>query len=230
VVTYGLLAVTTIISLAILLGRQDELQSWLLLDKFALLFGNEYWRLLTVVLVHGSLIHLLFNMYALWVIGPIVEALYGPWRYLGVYALCGIAGSAASFATSPNPAVGASGAVFGLFGALLVADRVHKPALTRNARNLTAQIGTLILINLAFGFFLGGLIDNAAHIGGLVAGCLLGLLMVPAGPTLRSFWTGVAGSGTQQLLARTGWLIGGGVVLAVVAVLIALGPAAFPVF
>ncbi len=124
----------------------------LLLDKFAVYLDGEYWRLLSVVLVHGSIIHLLFNMYALWIIGPIVEALYGPGRFLAIYLLCAAAGSAASYATSPNPAVGASGAVFGLFGALLVADRVHKPALTRNARNLTAQIGILIGINLVIGF------------------------------------------------------------------------------
>ena len=99
-----------------------------------------------------------------------------------------MAGSAASFATSASPGVGASGAVFGLFGALLVADRVHKPALTRNARNLTVQIGMLIGINLLIGFSIPG-IDNAAHIGGLVAGAALGFLLVPAGVTLGSFWS-----------------------------------------
>jgi membrane associated rhomboid family serine protease len=238
VVTYGLLAVTTVVSLAILLGRQDELRSWLLLDKFSLLFGNEYWRLLTVVLVHGSLIHLLFNMYALWVIGPVVEALYGPWRYLGIYALCGIAGSAASFATSPNPAVGASGAVFGLFGALLVADRVHKPALTRNARNLTAQIGVLIGINLLIGFVVPG-IDNSAHIGGLLAGAWLGFVLLPRGPRLGSFWSppqgavvgrpgaavsgpgGLAGLGRSALLREVG---GVAALLGIVVVIVVAGP------
>jgi hypothetical protein len=141
-----------------------------------------------VALVHGSIIHLLFNMYALWIIGPIVESLYGPWRFLAMYLICIAAGSAASFATSANPAVGASGGVFGLFGVLLVADRVHKPALTRNARNLTMQIGVLIGINLLIGFSLAG-IDNAAHIGGLLAGAVLGFLVVPAGVTLGSFWS-----------------------------------------
>ncbi len=187
-VTYGILAVTSVISLLALLGGVPELQSLLLLDKAAMDDGGEYWRLLTVALVHGSIIHLGFNMYALWIIGPIVEALYGPVRFLGVYLVCAAAGSAASFATSANPAVGASGAVFGLFGALLVADRVHKPALTRNARNLTVQIGMLIGINLVIGFSIPG-IDNAAHIGGLLAGAALGFLLVPAGVTLGSFWS-----------------------------------------
>jgi membrane associated rhomboid family serine protease len=232
VVTWAILGITVIIGIASLLSPVlDQLFfEWFALTKFGV-FQGEYWRLVTVVLVHGGVLHLAFNMYALFIIGPIVEQLYGRARFLWIYLLCAAAGSAASYTFSDSFAsVGASGAIFGLFGMLLVADRVHKPALTRNARNLTAQIGTLILINLAFGFFLGGIIDNAAHIGGLLAGCLLGLVMVPAGPTLRSFWTGVAGSGTQQLLARLGWLIGGATVLVVVVVLIALGPAAFPIF
>jgi hypothetical protein len=127
-------------------------------------------------------------MYALWIIGPLVEGLYGPRRFVFIYLVCVAAGSAASFATSANPGVGASGGVFGLFGALLVADRVHKPAMTRNARNLTMQIGLLIGINLLIGFSVPN-IDNAAHIGGLVAGAALGFLLVPLGARLDTFWS-----------------------------------------
>jgi membrane associated rhomboid family serine protease len=185
-VTYATIAITAIISF-VAFGSTD-IRDLLWLDKGAIYFGDEYWRLLSVALVHGSFIHLGFNMYALWIIGPIVEALYGPWRFLLIYLVCVAAGSAASFATSANPAVGASGGVFGLFGALLVADRVHKPALTRNARNLTTQIGLLIVINLVIGFTIPN-IDNAAHIGGLLAGAAMGFLLVPQGARLESFWT-----------------------------------------
>ncbi|RKY14804.1 MAG: hypothetical protein DRQ55_20315 [Planctomycetota bacterium] len=185
--TYGILAITAIITFTA--GFEDsDLLELLRLDKGAMYFDHEYWRLLTVALVHGSFIHLMFNMYALWIIGPIVEALYGPWRFLSIYLVCAAAGSAASYATSTSFAVGASGAVFGLFGALIVADRVHKPALTRNARNLTMQIGMLIGINLVIGFSVPG-IDNAAHVGGLLAGAALGFLLVPAGATLGTFWS-----------------------------------------
>jgi membrane associated rhomboid family serine protease len=186
-ITYTILAITVIVSALALFGA-TEVESWLLLDKGAMYYDNEYWRLLTVALVHGSVIHLGFNMYALWIIGPIVEALYGPYRFLAIYLICIAAGSAASFATSANLAVGASGGVFGLFGVLLVADRVHKPALTRNARNLTMQIGMLIGINLLIGFSIAG-IDNAAHIGGLLAGAVLGFVLVPQGARLGSFWS-----------------------------------------
>ena len=232
-VTYAILAVTVVISMVTLLGAA-ELESWLLLDKGAIYYGNEYWRLLTVALVHGSIIHLGFNMYALWIIGPIVEALYGPWRFLAIYLVCIAAGSVASYATSANPAVGASGGVFGLFGVLLVADRVHKPALTRNARNMTTQIGLLIGINLLIGFSVPG-IDNAAHIGGLLAGAVLGLLVVPQGARLDSFWSRPSGdpvSPTGQRpepVARTRPLriIGVGALVAVIVGLALVGPISY---
>jgi membrane associated rhomboid family serine protease len=239
VVTYGLLGVTVAIGLLTLAGDQVELLEWLQLDKFAIWSDQQYWRLFTVTLVHGSLIHLMFNMYALWIIGPIVEALYGPVRYLLIYLLCAAAGSAASYVVSPNPAVGASGAVFGLFGALLVADRVHKPALTRNARNLTMQIGILIAINLVIGLSLPG-IDNAAHVGGLLAGAWLGFVIVPVGARLSSFWSrprvaGPGGVGGPMVAAPSGaletrpaerWLRLAGVLalVAVIALVVALGP------
>jgi rhomboid protease GluP len=236
VVTYAILAVTSIISIMTLVGGMIELEDVLLLDKGAMYLHGEYWRLLTVALVHGSIIHLMFNMYALWIIGPIVESLYGPWRFVALYLICIAAGSAASFAMSPNPAVGASGGVFGLFGALLVADRVHKPALTRNARNLTMQIGMLIGINLVIGVAIPG-IDNAAHIGGLLAGAALGFLMVPQGARLGSFWTRPPRSDGPQSptdppagpFDRTRWLRVAGVVglVAVIAVAVVISPVAY---
>jgi len=236
VVTYALLAVTVAIGVSMFLLGQEELWLDLLaLDKVGIYVDNEYWRLLTPILVHGSILHLGFNMYALWIIGPLVEALYGSPRFLALYLLCAAAGSTASYVFSDARfSVGASGAVFGLFGVLLVADRVHKPALTRNARNITMQIGILIAINLFIGFSVPG-IDNAAHIGGLIAGAWLGFVLVPRGATrLASFWSrpGKPSSGPvspdPRPATRDGprFLRWGGVaaLLGVLVVMVAVGP------
>ena len=174
------------------------------LDKPAVANG-EMWRLWSVTLLHGSLVHLLFNMYALYISGPLVETLYGSRLFLLFYLLCAAAGSVASFVFGGNvPAVGASGAIFGLFGLLLAASRTHHPVLDRRSRSLVGQLGTLILINLVFGFVVPN-IDNAAHIGGLVAGLWLGFLLVPGRvPTLRSLWQGASGTTRKMTLPAVG--------------------------
>ena len=177
--TWAILAMTLAIGLSsILLGQEERWFEWLALTKTGIAAG-EYWRLFSVTLVHAGFLHLAFNMYALYIIGPTVEALYGSRRFLLIYLACAAAASTTSYVFSDaEVAVGASGAVFGLFGVLLVADRIHKPALTRQTRGLTMQIGVLIAVNLIIGFTSSD-IDNAAHIGGLLAGCWLGLTMVP---------------------------------------------------
>ncbi|HEY0442989.1 MAG TPA: rhomboid family intramembrane serine protease [Candidatus Limnocylindrales bacterium] len=175
------------------------------LDKAAVAAG-EYYRLWTVTLVHDptSLLHLFFNMYALYIAGPLVEQLYGSRLFLVFYLLCAAAGSAASFVFgSDAPSVGASGAIFGLFGLLLAASRTHHPVLDRRGRSLVGQIGMLIIINLGFGFAFGGLIDNSAHVGGLLAGLWLGFLIAPGRvTTLRNAWQRPAGqaSGASTML------------------------------
>jgi rhomboid protease GluP len=182
-------AITVVVSLTALVSVEgDAVFEALWLDKFAVAAG-EYWRLWTVTLLHGDYIHLAFNMYALWLAGPIVERWYG-WRwFVAFYLLCAAGGSTASFAFGGDtPAVGASGAVFGLFGVLVAAGRLHHPV-DRQSRALVGQLGLLIVINLAFGFAYGGRIDNAAHLGGLITGAWLGLLIVPGRvQTLSSLW------------------------------------------
>ena len=109
------------------------------------------------------------------------------------YLLTAAAASVASFVAGPAPAVGASGAVFGLFGILLAVSRTHHPVLDRRSQMIIGQIGALILINLAIGFgsqAAGGTIDNFAHIGGLLAGLWLGFLLAPNKvPTLEAVST-----------------------------------------
>ncbi|HUG48720.1 MAG TPA: rhomboid family intramembrane serine protease [Candidatus Limnocylindria bacterium] len=203
-VTYLILGLTVGIGVATMISpvSAEFFFGLFALDKQAVAAG-EYWRLLTVTLVHGGLMHLLFNMYALFIVGPIVEALYGRALFLLFYLLSAAVGSVASYLFVPAPSVGASGAVFGLFGILFISTWRHKPALGRQARALTGQIGILIAFNLALGFGLGGAfgvrIDNAAHVGGLLSGAWLGFALVPRGlATLSSFWQRPQQAGTAD--------------------------------
>jgi membrane associated rhomboid family serine protease len=190
-VTYGIIGLTVVVSLVALQVEDSGLLELLWLDKAGLAAG-EWWRLVSPVLVHGSLLHLLFNMYALWIFGPVVEQMYGRWRFLLIYVLTAAAGSVASYLfTGPAPSVGASGAIFGLMGVLLASSWAHRPVLDRRARWIISQVGVIIVINLLLGFgLMGGIaIDNAAHLGGLVAGLWLGFVMPPVNvATLSSFW------------------------------------------
>ncbi len=197
--TTVILAATVIVSLSALLSSEGKfLYTAFQLDKAAVAAG-EYWRLWTVTLLHGSLPHLFFNMYALYLAGPVVERWYGSVRFVLFYLACAAAGSVGSFVFGGDqPSVGASGAIFGLFGLLLVAGRIHKPV-DRGSRMLVSQLGMLIVINIGFGFAFPG-IDNAAHLGGLVAGAFLGAVIPPtAVQTLASLWQRIGEAGTAHV-------------------------------
>ncbi|MFP5342313.1 MAG: rhomboid family intramembrane serine protease [Candidatus Limnocylindria bacterium] len=215
-----LLAATVIVSLtALLSGEGRVIFEALWLDKAALAAG-EYWRLLTVTLLHGSLLHLGFNMYALYIVGPIVERWYGPVRFLLFYVACAAGGSVASFVTSDVTAVGASGAIFGLFGMLLVSSRVHHPV-DRQSRMLVRQLGMLIVINIIFGFAVPG-IDNAAHLGGLATGAFLGFLVPPTRvQTMATLWQRPDAAGTAHRASVPALILP--MALAVVGGLVVLG-------
>jgi rhomboid protease GluP len=203
--TKVIIAVTVVISITAILTQEGPdgalVYQALWLDK-ALVAAGEYWRLWTVTLVHGDIIHLAFNMYALWIVGPLVERWYGQIRFLVFYLACAATGSVASFVFGgAGVSVGASGAVFGMFGVLAAATWIHKPV-DRYARGIAMQIGVLILINLAFGFANSG-IDNAAHIGGLLGGLWLGAVIPPNRvPTMSSWWRKAGPSGTMDRIAR----------------------------
>lgn len=187
---YLILGVTVITSFVALSADGLPFLRFLELDKSDLARGEVY-RLLSVTLVHANFIHLAFNMYALYLIGPLVEGIWGTRTFALFYVLTAAAASTASFVVSPGNSVGASGAVFGLIGVLLAGSRVHNPVLDRRARAIIPQLGSIVLVNLAFGFLMAERIDNAAHIGGLVAGLWLGLFVPPGRVrTLRSIWQG----------------------------------------
>jgi len=190
--TYAIIGITVAVSLAAMAATDgDKITTALELDKRAVVAG-EIWRLWTVTLVHDptNLLHLLFNMYALYLAGPIVERLYGSTLTAIFYLVCALGGSLGSFAFGSDvPSVGASGAIFGLFGIILIATRTHHPALDRTSRNFVAQLGSILMINIVFGIVASGYIDNFAHAGGFVTGALLGLAFVPGRvATIRSMW------------------------------------------
>lgn len=134
--------------------------------------SGEYYRLFTCMFLHIGIMHLICNMYSLYVIGKEVEGLFGKWKYLLIYLLSGICGSMLSLAFSYNTvSAGASGAIFGLLGALLYFGYYYRTYLGAVMRT---SIIPVILFNLVIGFLSSG-IDNAAHIGGLVGGVLIAM-------------------------------------------------------
>ena len=131
---------------------------------------GDYYRLLTAAFLHANIAHLIFNMYALWIIGMQLESFIGKWRYLVVYLFSAVCGSLLSVIVTPDAvSVGASGAIFGLLGALLYFGYHYRVYL---GTVIKSQIIPLIIINLLLGFMVPG-IDNAAHIGGLIGGALM---------------------------------------------------------
>jgi membrane associated rhomboid family serine protease len=134
-----------------------------------LVADGDWWRLITAAFLHYGPIHLGFNMLFLYWIGTPVEEYLGRSRFLLVYLVSGLAGSAGALVLSPGSVtVGASGAIFGILGAALVLER-------QGAYVLGGSAMGLIVINLALGFFLGGNISIGSHIGGLIGGaaCML---------------------------------------------------------
>jgi rhomboid protease GluP len=147
-------------------------------DNLLIFLGGEYWRLLSAIFLHGGIAHLLMNGFSLYVVGPDTERVYGTWRFLGVYLLSGLAGSVLSYSFSPNPSVGASGAIFGLVGALIMFFYITRQILGEFGRSQVQGLAAILLINLAFGFTSPG-IDNLGHIGGLLGGMVAGWILVP---------------------------------------------------
>jgi membrane associated rhomboid family serine protease len=149
----------------------------------ALTLTGEWWRLLTCVFIHGGLLHIAFNMWCLWDLGALSESLYGRWTFGALYLICGLGASLTSVAWNAHVlSVGASGAIFGLAGALIAAFKlgefsVPRAALSGTLRSLVVFVG----FNLIFGAA-SGVTDNAAHVGGLVTGLILGALIALLAP------------------------------------------------
>jgi rhomboid protease GluP len=145
--------------------------------------SGQWWRLLTCVFLHGSLLHIAFNMWCLWDLGRLAESVYGHWTFAVVYLITGIGSSLASVAWNPGVlSVGASGAIFGIAGALIASFYLGEFSMPRAAMGGMLRS---ILVFVGYNLFFGAVIartDNAAHIGGLVMGLILGALIAKVAP------------------------------------------------
>lgn len=185
-------------------------------DNSLIYLEGQYWRLLTATFLHGGIAHIFMNAFSLYIIGPDTERIYGTWRFLAVYMLAGLSGSVLSYAFSPNPSVGASGAIFGLFGALGVFFFESREVLGELSSRQLQGLVALLLINLFVGFTSTG-IDNFGHIGGLLGGLVVGWMLVPRYKRERLGFT----PRLVKSYHPQGWL-GAGIVLIVLSVAVVL--------
>jgi rhomboid protease GluP len=142
--------------------------------------AGQWWRLLTACFLHFGIVHIGLNMYVLYQIGPFIEVVFGRIRYLIIYLLAGLAGSAVSLWVHPYAVgAGASGAIFGLYGAVFAFLLMKRRSLRPEAVNsIGRSAGIFIVYNVVFGAA-SGTTDLSAHLGGLASGFSAGLLLVP---------------------------------------------------
>ncbi len=141
---------------------------------------GEYWRLVMPMFLHIGALHLLMNNYALWVLGRFLERVYGYARFTFLYVFTGIGSAALSMSMSDKVSAGASGAIFGIAGVMLVAGFLHRQSIPPHwGRAFGKGILPVIVLNLALGFALHKWVDNWAHLGGLASGIVLGFLIPP---------------------------------------------------
>jgi rhomboid protease GluP len=163
--------------------------------NFLIQTQHQWWRFVTPMFLHINLLHLIVNMYSLWIVGPYVEKLYGSAKFVVFWVLTGIAGVVASYLTVrpamnlgpitgfifksfDTPSAGASGALFGLVGVLFVFGIKFRNELPEGfKRAFGTGLLPMIVLNLFIGYVLRGFIDNAAHLGGLLSGAMLALVV-----------------------------------------------------
>lgn len=168
-VTYAILAINIIVFIIPLLyGQSEAMIAQFCVHGPSIRYG-QYYRLFTGMFLHGSIFHLIFNSYALYVIGSQIESFLGKFKFVIIYLAGGLMGSLFSITFNGNTAsIGASGAIFGLMGALVYFGYHYRVYL---GNVIKSQIIPLIVFNLVLGFVMSG-VDNSAHIGGLIGGTL----------------------------------------------------------
>ena len=183
----------------------------------SLIILGQVWRLLTPALLHASLVHIGFNMYALFVIGPSLEHYYGPWRYLGLYVLGAFGGNVLSFLLSSGISIGASTSIFALVAAEGVFIYQNRAMFGANARAMLTNVLVIVVINFFLGLSPG--IDNWGHLGGMLAGLAFGWF---AGPLMKVEGIYPLYNLVDQRSTSTAWMTGVSVAI-VFAGLAALG-------
>jgi rhomboid protease GluP len=185
ILTFVIIAINVVVYLVeALLSRNLNISSDVLLAMGAqwtplIQQTGEYWRIFTAMFLHGNLIHIGLNMLSLYFIGRVVEMVFGPWRYLVIYFASGIVGGIITYFLAPNiPVVGASGAIFGVFGALGAFYIVNRHALGAYGRGAIMNWVFWLALNLVWNISSPGL-SITDHIGGLVAGLILGIVLIP---------------------------------------------------
>lgn len=170
-VTYIILGLTVAVFLAQMFTQNTmgiDLPAVYLAKYNQLILSGQIWRLISPVLVHSSLAHIAFNMYALFIFGRNLEYQYGHGRFLLLYLLGGFAGNVVSFVLTPNPSLGASTAIFGMLSAQGVFIYRNRRFFGNRARPILSNIIFILGINLILG--LSPMIDNWGHLGGLLGG------------------------------------------------------------
>ncbi len=168
-----------------------------------LIIAGDWWRFITPVFLHFGIIHLAMNMFSLYVLGPSVETLFGKLRFFFIYMSAGIIGVMASFAFVDGVSAGASGAIFGLLGALLYYAWLEKDA---SYHVDVKQIMVIVAINLVYGFSVSS-IDNAGHLGGFLGGFLAAMIVsIPEKKfTTKNIFGGFAAIAIIYLLLHIGY-------------------------
>ncbi len=183
-ITYTLIFVNVLFYIVSILytGQVIDMPAKELVDLGAIfgpkvVLGGEWWRLITAMFLHGSMTHLLMNMFSLYIIGRPMEIYFTPKDYLGIYLFTGILGGLVSISFHPvSVGIGASGAIFGVFGALSGYFFAYRRELGENAHLFMKDFAIIIGINLLLGFSIPN-IDVSAHAGGLVSGLVGGFIV-----------------------------------------------------
>lgn len=179
-VSYGLLGLTVLIFIFQFAAEFFFQTDYLVLYGAKInemIFQGELWRLFTPIFLHGSILHIAFNMYALYIFGPRLERYYGHWRFLALYLLSGFGGNVFSMMFTDAPSLGSSTAIFGLIGAQGIFYYHNRKIFGSAFRQALNSIIMIAAVNLIIGLSPG--IDNWGHIGGLVGGIIFSWLSGP---------------------------------------------------